>query len=474
MFFGAVFCNERGIVMKSLDVHGKQLPVPSFFQVYNYGGGNGDKDREIVYSEFTGDTPALLNYFYINNKYPHSFSSKLFDEVYNYNTVGDLYNYIRKKLIEKGEIYNDYESVEYDFNKKVFLLDSGAANIVKQIAKEIRYDPSKLKAVLVEHMKEYYDFADSLKMDIVVGFDLGGKYTKKDGEEGNKELVEFLISLDTNDINNFLLEETIKYISQKDNYYPYVLATVHGRTRKDYSNCVDFILKIEKEYNYKFWGFALGGIASYKQVDSDWLDGVNFTGLRKNDFAPIVSPARACKIVRAKVLDRPIHALGCGGYPNIATNYFCGATSFDAASPVRRVGDGSGKSAEFVFTNKHYAKNKIGFSQYFVGGINTDDMLRPAAAKYININEVPNDLVMCGCPACEAAKNILNIKQIYAKKVNGDKEAFFYSRQLMGLHAVFQHRKLCEVIAKYPDIESFCQAYQSELNKGLIKVYNQL
>lgn len=43
-----------------LDVHGKNLPVPSFFQVYNFGGGNGDKNREIVYSEFTEDTPALF------------------------------------------------------------------------------------------------------------------------------------------------------------------------------------------------------------------------------------------------------------------------------------------------------------------------------------------------------------------------------------------------------------------------------
>ncbi len=32
---------------------GYLLPIPSFFQVYNYGGGNGDKDREIVYAEFT-------------------------------------------------------------------------------------------------------------------------------------------------------------------------------------------------------------------------------------------------------------------------------------------------------------------------------------------------------------------------------------------------------------------------------------
>lgn len=60
--------------MKYIPVHDKKLPVPSFFQVYNFGGGNGDKDREIVYSEFVDDTPALVYYYYyINNRYPHIF-----------------------------------------------------------------------------------------------------------------------------------------------------------------------------------------------------------------------------------------------------------------------------------------------------------------------------------------------------------------------------------------------------------------
>jgi len=61
--------------MKNFDVHGKLLPAPSFFQVYNYGGGNGDKDREIVYAELTKDTPALVNYYYINNRYLHRFKA---------------------------------------------------------------------------------------------------------------------------------------------------------------------------------------------------------------------------------------------------------------------------------------------------------------------------------------------------------------------------------------------------------------
>ena len=62
---------------------------------------------------------------------------------------------------------------------------------------------------MIKHLHRYYDFAHELKFDIVVGFDLGGKYTEKDGKNDVK-LKEFLLSLDTDDINNFLIEESVK------------------------------------------------------------------------------------------------------------------------------------------------------------------------------------------------------------------------------------------------------------------------
>lgn len=123
--------------MNCLKLNNKRLPIPSFFQVYNFGGGNGDKDREIVYAELTGNIPALVNYYYINNKFPYQFHSKLFNNTDNFDTVGDLYNFIRKKLIEKGEIYSGYKSAKFDFNDKVFLLDSGAFNIIKYLAEDV-------------------------------------------------------------------------------------------------------------------------------------------------------------------------------------------------------------------------------------------------------------------------------------------------------------------------------------------------
>lgn len=456
--------------MRYFKLNNKQLLIPSFFQVYNFGGGNGDKDREIVYADLTADTPALLNYYYICNKYSHAFQSKLFDNWKEYKTVGDLYNYIRKKLIEKGEIYSGYSVPEYDFNNKIFLLDSGAFNIIKAIAKDVGYDVVKFKEKIIQEVKEYYDYADILKFDIVVGFDFGGKYTEKDGEKKNKKLIEFLSKIDVRELNECLLKYTIEYLSNHPNYYPKVLATVHGKTPEEYKLSVLRILELERVHNKSFWGFALGGIASYKQVDKSWYSDIDLSDIGKQEFIDTITPARACKMIKSLVGNRPIHALGCGGYNNIVLNYYCGATSFDAASPARRVGDGNLESTKIVFNT---TSTSIGFSKYFVGGINFDNSLRREKPKYIKLNEVPNDMVLCGCNACKLAKNIYNIKYLYSMKETNS-EANYFSRQLIGLHAVLQHRKLCEILSDYPTIDDFLSNYKNSLFLGLHSIFKNL
>ena len=456
--------------MKYLELHNKKLPIPSFFQVYNYGGGFGDKDREIVYAELTGDTPALLNYFYINNNYPYQFHSKLFDNATSFNSVGDLYNYIRSSMIAKGEIYSGYKSQPFDFNKKVFLLDSGAFNIIKVVAEQVDYDIDKFNEVIYEHIIAYYDFANKLKFDIVVGFDMGGKYTEKDGEKQNKKLNTFLSKINTDELNNKMLKVSAKYLSENPNFYPKMLATIHGSTPEAYRQNVEFVLEIEKKFNISFWGFALGGIASYKQVDSSWYDDINLRGIGKRGFIETITPAKACKIVRELVGDRPIHALGCGGYNNITLNYYCGATSFDAASPVRRVGDGNLASTKIVFNP---TPSKEGFSKFFMGGFNSDNTIRDGFPRYIKLNEVPNDMPLCGCSSCKIAENVTNIKTLYAMKEKDD-EANYFSRQLIGLHAVLQHRKLCEIIGEYKTMNDFSNAYENQLIIGLDFIYRNL
>ena len=373
-------------------------------------------------------------------------------------------------MIAKGEIYSGYESQPFDFNQKVFLLDSGAYNIIKVIAEQVNYDINKFNEVILEHIIAYYDFANKLNFDIVVSFDMGGKYTEKDGEKQNRTLISFLSKINADELNNKMLETTAKYLSENKNYHPKMLATIHGATPEDYRDNVRFVLETEQKYNIKFWGFALGGIASYKQVDSCWYDDINLRSIGKRGFIETITPARACKIVRELVGDRPIHALGCGGYNNITLNYYCGATSFDAASPVRRVGDGNLASTKIVFNP---TPSKESFSKYFMGGFNSDNTIRDGFPRYIKLNEVPNDMSLCGCASCQISKSVFNIKTLYAMKAH-DSEANYFSRQLIGLHAVLQHRKLCEIISDYKTMDDFSNAYENPLIDGLAFIYRNL
>ena len=463
--------------MRSLNVHGKTLPVPSFFQVFNFGGGCGDKSREIVYADITADTPALFNYFYINNEYPHSFQSEYFDDLSGFDTVGDIFNYVRSQLIaEKHNLYSEYPYRDYDFSEKVSLLDSGASNIVKQLAEECHYDVALFEEAIIVHMKKYYDFADRYKFDIVVGFDLGGKYTFKDGETTNRRLIDFYEALDKDAINKRILIETIKYLKEKETYYPYVLATVHGRTPEQYADYTRFILEQESTEDFSFWGFALGGIASAKSVDSSWYDDIDFSRADKRKSKDASVPARAINIVHSIVGDRPIHALGCGGYPNIAMNYYMGATSFDAASPARRVGDGNGLSSSYVFDAnppKRVNGKLVSFSKMFVGGYNNDLSLRDEEFDYIVLCDVSENFSLCGCNACSKVNNIHEIKELYSIK-NENEEAFYFARQIMNGHAILQHRTLCCKVAQYHSMEDFCDNNRTTLNKKLLTVFIQL
>ncbi len=458
--------------MKHYLINGKKLPIPSFFQVYNFGGGHGDKDREIVYAELSHNTPALVNYFYINNEYPHLFQSSLFDNVTEkYSHIGDVYNDIRDALITKGEIYNNYSSETYDFKDKIFLLDSGAYNIIKQVAKIVDYDIELFKNELKKHITRYYDFANQLKFDLVVGFDMGGKYTLKDGERDNIPLNNFLNNLNKDEIHDLMNQISIEYLKNKKDFYPKFLATVHGETPNDLNNNTMELLELEERFGIKFWGFAVGGIASSRQLDDVWFAGINFRRAGSvRPFKDAVAPAKSAKIVRALVGERPIHLLGCGGYSNIPLNYFSGATSFDAASPARRVGDGNLASTRIVFDNQ---PSRESFSKYFIGGFNFDNTLRTESCTYEKLNVVPDEMNLCGCKACEVAENVHNIKVLYSLKET-DSEANYFSRQLIGLHAVNQHTKLCELVSVSNSIEDFSQKYPNSLFTGLKIIDNQI
>ena len=423
----------------------------------------------MVYAELTEKVPALINYFYINNEYPHMFQSHYFDKLDRYSTFGDAFSAIRRQMINQDKnVYSGYPSVDYDFNSRILLLDSGASNIVKQIAKSVGYNTKQFYAVLFEHMKKYYDFANRYQFDIVVGFDLGGKYTFKDGETNDANLIEFYQSLDVDRINYELLLAASDYLKTKTDYYPKVLATVHGRTPSEYREYVKRIQTIE---GYEFWGYALGGVASSKGIDSSWLDDIDFRGTPKRLMSNAVVSAKAVKIVREVVGEKPIHALGCGGYVNIPMNYYLGATSFDAASPSRRVGDGNDLSVEYLFSNNPPRGAK--YSKLLVGGYTVESKLLPEELDYVTIHDVSDSLELCGCAACRFFAYARRLKELYAMKPK-EQEAHYLARQLMNMHSVNQHTNICKKVSLYQNMREYCANNDTELNRALLKIYNQI
>lgn len=431
-----------------------------------------DKTREVVYADLTSDVPLLLNYFYINNDFKHSFHSPYFDNIGHYATVSDMFNDIRNKMINKDKnILSSYPKVEYDFNQRVILLDSGASSIVKLIAKEVDYDIDKFCEKLFEIMSKYYDFADRYKFDMVVGFDLGGKYTFKAGETQDRKLIAFYNNIDEDKINIMLLEKTVEYLLLNKNYYPKVLATVHGQTPEKYREYTKEILRIEKEKQFVFWGFALGGVASSRGMDSSWYEGIDFSGTNMRNMKGAVISAKAIQIVHSMAGERPIHALGCGGFINIPMNYYFGATSFDAASPARRAGDGNDLSVEYLYSKSK--PNKAQFSKMLLGGYNVELEKMQGDFCYYRICDVEDDYELCGCSACRYIKHMYRLKKLYAKKKE-DVEAHYCARQIMNTHSINSHTILCKVVSQYESMEEYVVANPSILNESLKKIYEQL
>lgn len=458
----------------------KNLIKPSFFTISNLGGGGSDKYRETVYLDILDNTPTLYNYFYlVQNNYSGTipFAVNWLKNIENYNKFSDFIKYTREGMINAGYKCEKHKFKEYDYNKTIYLLDSGAANFINLLHKNIDYinETEKFKESLIEIMHQYYDFANKFKFDIVIGFDLGGKYTFKGSERIEESIINGnkLLKKNSLDLNEYILDETIKYIKSKDSFYPKIYATVHGKSKEEYANYTKLILKKEIKNNFKFDGFALGGIANCKGLDlNSWgITEENISSLKKVikktgtslECKNALVSSIACKEVSKLVGNRPIHALGAGGKLNIIPLWSCGATSFDSQTPGRRAYDGSGK----CITNFNSPSNGDTFSKYLPGILNSrlESINKDVKFEYIKINEVNDSIVQCQCESCVKADLGL-IKELYC---DSDKESYYYARQLINMHAVHQHNYLCKLIYKYKNLDDILSNLNREDLSTIIK-----
>ncbi|MGG0655546.1 hypothetical protein [Rummeliibacillus pycnus] len=459
-------------------LNSKVLPVPSFFSISNLGGGGSDKYRETVYGDILENTPILLNFFYLNQKKIfglNGFAVPWLSNIDSYDTFGDFLNYVRQDMINSSKYISSYHTPDaLDYNNNILLLDSGAGNIINNIHLEYDYITEKDKFIerLLEVMKNYYDFADRFKFDIVIGFDIGGKYTFK-GDERSPAIKELNMHIlrDADDLNKILLDETIKYLKNKDEFYPKVFATIHGKNPIAYKTYTQHVLSMEKKYDFTFDGFAGGGIASAKNAELRRAWGISsnveteiiaINKKNKNELYNAILSSYACKIIRKTINDnRPIHALGCGGKFNILPLYYAGATSFDAQTPGRRAYDGSAENNLNV-KNPNAAGT---FSKYMVAGLSSKLKAsnNSRVFEYLKLPLVDNTTQLCGCPACILTGNINSLKSLYTKVSprNKQTEDSYYAKQLINIHGIWQHNYLSRLAQVTPSVSEIIDEFSN-------------
>ncbi|MCL2888485.1 MAG: hypothetical protein FWF35_04225 [Elusimicrobia bacterium] len=422
-----------------ITINGKQLPIPSFFMISNLGGGASDKYREVVYMDLYKNIPTLFNYYYLTRP---DFATKWLKHLPDYDSMAKFIKYVRQDMINTDKyISKSHSPSDVDYESIVYLLDSGAANIINKFDKNASIE--QVKEHLLKELINYYDFAHRYKFDLIVGLDIGGKYTFKGEERHTQEIIDrnTQIKKQNDEINSMLLEASIKYLTAHKDYYPKVLATVHGDTPKEFREYTEKILALEKEYNYKFWGFALGGVANAKGKDKSWFKSMP-EGMSANTFLT----AEAAKIVKKTAGNRYIHVLGGGGKDNIPLISSQGAASFDTFTPGRRAYDGNDASTKLVF-NKDADEH---FSKYLIGkyDINLKPINKDWDFDYYPLNKINDDIDLCGCPACQCIKAFGEIKKLYSLRREEDNEDYYYARQLCNAHSIWQHVRLCEIASR--------------------------
>ena len=101
------------------NVHNKDLPVPSFFMIYNIGGGGGDRTRSVVYMDLYNKIPQLYNYYYLNLMAERTFDTATLKHLPEYDDFSDFIKYMRETLIADGKFSKKHHFKQVDYKKIV-------------------------------------------------------------------------------------------------------------------------------------------------------------------------------------------------------------------------------------------------------------------------------------------------------------------------------------------------------------------
>lgn len=398
-----------------------------YFMTSNVGGGGQTVSRFPPYLNLIDDLAKenigiLLNYHYLC----------FYEKEGERRTKRMVFDKDHLKLLEKDDInfsrffhkFNsgDTEKKKIEFNiqgesdyKFEILLDSGSGKILADniIDYDLNFEQSqKLIFDLVEHN---IDFGIEKGSKYLIAMDFCKKNTYKKDEGKSKNYQEIISKLlDDQKIQNDLLEKSLEYGNERGIG---IFAPIHGKSYDDFIDHYHSILELESKTNYKFSGFALGGLSNFKGKLASGNIGKIVKEIRLND-------------------DRDIHILGSSGINKIPILMFAGANFFDCHTPWRRANDQDIKySMPLLNKNLEIIEDS------------------PYSLKNIPIAELRSYDFSCNCPICENF-NYRDIKKMIENR-DSDKEGYYLGKLLVYFHGVYQYHYMLKFLEKCNSRKNF-------------------
>jgi len=442
---------------KTINNQEKFLNTPSFFITNNFGGGGTNVSRLLSYLGVLdiGKINLLLNYYYLNTKLGNKM---VFDRVhinksFEFENIENWVEYVRGVYIETEKKTISEISLEKLENLNYFLLDSGSGNIFRNIIEDTS---DNILDEYAEIIKNYHNYTHNLKFNILIALDFAKKYTYKAGEKEDEKYVrisdEFGEDLEK---NRQLIKLTIEDLQNRDFFTPLVFAPIHGNSPNNYLNYLKSIIEIEKKYDFKFDGFAIGGgIANSKgKYENIWQFPKKLNRFTKSAYICSIVTKRISDFLKNINDDRTIHILGAGNHFNILPLWICGADTYDCHSSWRRATENK-ILIPLLNSNGNYIKNKNIFH-------------------FKKLSELNNSDFNCECEVCQnySLNNLKELTIKNKKETTNDKEKYYYGEILVFFHAIYQYEYLLNKFKEFEDIETIQKFIMNIPDKNLQKNY---
>lgn len=347
-----------------------------FYLTNNIGGGGTNVSRFVDYSQLfsMGNVGLLLNYYYLTLRCKPAFDTKVVKRITESSTISDFINWAREQFKLSRSVWEGFDQTSDNVSINGFLLDNGCGNLVRNMINSGGFT----EELMSSEIEPFHDFAEKMSFDIAIAFDYAKKYTYKAGETLDEELQELWDQLTTDKCINLKLSKLTLEILKKNDYSHKVYAPIHGYDFNSFVSYFNDIISAEKQVGKQFDGFALGGIASTKDLNNDIWHVPKEAQKKSIKGGWLVS-----KLTQeiCKRTEKPVHILGAGNIYTLPFMINAGASSSDCHSAWRRSSDSGFEKAKILiplldkdlnFMNDNRSLEYVKVQDAVKGGYNFD------------------------------------------------------------------------------------------------------